>query len=148
VYKTTTKNFVKEKEQSHLWHCGWPMSQTQCHPSATRWWQCYVGYVVNLCYFIVIVLLQGYSKDTDAKRGNFMMFGFEGNNQTNYHRRENYQIYLSLFYHNMCLFWFSCSNSMYHLFDWFPPCFCYPSILIFHSFFYYLCVIHVGSKWE
>jgi len=52
----------------------------------------YVGYVANLCYFIVIVLLQGYSKDIDAKRGNFRMFGFEGNDQTSYHRKENYQI--------------------------------------------------------
>jgi len=33
------KNIMKEKEERHLWHCGWPMSQChqpQCHPSATR----------------------------------------------------------------------------------------------------------------
>ena len=30
------KNIMKEKEERHLWYCGWPMSQChqpQCHPS-------------------------------------------------------------------------------------------------------------------
>jgi len=33
------KDIIKGKEERHLWHCGWLMSQChqpQCHPSATR----------------------------------------------------------------------------------------------------------------
>ena len=25
------KNLMKEKEESHMWHCGWPMS-SKCYP--------------------------------------------------------------------------------------------------------------------
>jgi len=43
------KNIVKEKEERHLRHCGWPMSQChqpQCHPNATRKCNTYDSYAI------------------------------------------------------------------------------------------------------
>jgi len=32
------KKFVKEKEESHMWHCSWPMSLTTISPKCYLWW--------------------------------------------------------------------------------------------------------------
>ena len=34
TYTKKQKNIMKVKEERHLWHFDWPMSQ--CHPSATQ----------------------------------------------------------------------------------------------------------------